>query len=458
MATTAALILAAGRGTRMRSAQPKVLHRLGGRPMLDHVLQTAGVVTDRTLVVVAPDASDVQRLATERGAVPVTQHEQRGTGDAVRCALDAVEAVDRLVVLCGDTPLLTPETLQRLLDQVPAGEVGLVTAQVARPDGLGRILRDEAGQVLAIIEERDASPAQRAIKEINAGIYVFPRARLPSWLHALSPDNAQGELYLTDVIGLAVREGLAIHAVTATDETEILGVNDRQQLALLERAFQRRQARELMAAGVTLLDPHRFDLRGELRAGLDCVIDVGCVFEGDVALGDGVEIGAHCVIRDARIGDQVRIAPFTHIEGAEIGTGAQVGPFARLREGTRLGAQSRIGNFVETKQTRLGARSKANHLAYLGNASLGDDCNVGAGTITCNYDGVAKHPTEIGDGVFIGSNSTLVAPLKLGPGAYVAAGSTVTTNVPGQALAVGRSRQRNIDHWTPPAKRASSED
>lgn len=451
--TTVAVVLAAGKGTRMKSALPKILHPLGGQPMIEHVVRTAGSVAERCVVVVSPGADQVRETLAPHGIAFAEQAEQRGTGHAVRMAADALAGAERVVVLYGDVPLLEAATLERLLAEVPTDALGIVTALMPDPTGLGRMVRDEAGRVLRIVEERDASAAERAINEINSGIYVLPGARIGDWLTRLSADNAQQEFYLTDVVEFAVADGVAVHTVTASSPDEVAGVNDRIQLARLERVLQRRRAENLMRGGVTIHDPDRFDLRGTLEAGRDCEIDVGCVFTGAVRLGEGVRIGAHCVVSDAEIEDGAVIEPFTRIQGARVGAEASVGPFARLREGTVLGARTKIGNFVETKKTTLGEGSKANHLAYLGDATIGRDCNVGAGTITCNYDGVAKHPTKMGDGVFVGSNSTLVAPLDLGAGAYVGAGSTVTKAVPDETLAVGRARQRNIEGWRPPKQR-----
>ncbi len=452
----AVVILAAGKGTRMRSALPKVLHPLGGMPMIERVLRTAKALADKVIVVTAPESEDVRASLGELGVDFAIQRQQRGTGDALAAAVPHLPAdCSRVLVLCGDVPLLTRATLDDLLAHTPTEGVGLVTAQFPDPSGLGRILRDVNGGVTAIVEERDATAAERQITEINAGIYLLPAVRLEEWLAALEADNAQAEYYLTDVVRFAVAAELPVNALLCVDRAEVSGVNDRLQLAELERVLQRRQADALMREGVSLLDPARIDIRGELEAGRDCVIDVNCVFVGKVVLGRRVVIGAHCVIEDAEIDDDAVIAPFTHISGAHVGAGARVGPFARLREGTDLGEGTRVGNFVETKKTRLGAGSKANHLAYLGDATLGADCNVGAGTITCNYDGVDKHPTVLGNGVFVGSNSTLVAPLVLGEAAYVAAGSTITSDVPADALGVGRSRQRNIKSWMSPRKRGS---
>lgn len=449
----AVVILAAGKGTRMRSKTPKVLHQLAGVSMLHRVVDTARELSDDIIVVTSPDADAVRSALADSGVRFATQEQQRGTGDALAAALPALAAdVDQVLVLCGDVPLLAAATLKRLRGAAPAEGVSLVTARFPDPTGLGRILRDGEGCISGIVEERDATAAERRIDEINTGIYLLPRKPLESWLARLDVGNAQGEYYLTDVIRFAVEADLSVRSITCDDLAEVTGVNDRAQLVRLEREFSRRWAGRLLAAGVTVMDPARFDVRGELDVGEDTVIDVNCVFAGRVVIGRDVQIGAHCVIEDAVIDDGAIIAPFTHIQGAHVGTEARVGPFARLREGTDLGARARVGNFVETKKTRLGAGSKANHLAYLGDATLGEDCNVGAGTITCNYDGIDKHPTTMGDGVFVGSNSTLVAPVTLADRAYVAAGSTITGPVPENSLGVGRARQRNIEGWNRPKK------
>jgi bifunctional UDP-N-acetylglucosamine pyrophosphorylase/glucosamine-1-phosphate N-acetyltransferase len=427
---TVAVVLAAGKGTRMKSATPKVLHTLGGVPMLVRVLDAARAVADRAVVVTAPDGDAVRAAAEAPDVTCVVQQQQKGTGDALRSALPALEGARRVVVLYADVPLLSADTLRGLLAEVPDAALGVVTVHMPDPTGLGRILRGTDGAVTGIVEEKDASDPQRAIDEINSGLYVLPGAPLADWLGRLEARNAQGEYYLTDVVGFARDDGVEVVAVDAGDPDEVAGVNDRAQLARLERVLQHRIAEALMRGGVTLRDPARLDVRGELIAAEDCEIDVGCVFEGRVVLGPGVRIGPHCVISDAELGAGAVVEAFSHVHGARVGEAAIVGPYARLREGTELGARVKVGNFVETKASRLGDGTKANHLAYLGNATLGADCNVGAGTITCNYDGVAKHPTTIGDGVFVGSNSTLVAPLELESAAYVAAGSTITTRVP----------------------------
>jgi len=438
----------------MRSRLPKVLQPLAGRPILAHVLDAAAhVEADRIHVVVGAGAGEVTACFADRSDISWVHQEPRlGTGHAVLQALPDVAEDALVLVLLGDVPLIEQPTLR---DCVAAGRQGLalVSAQLAQPNGFGgRILR-RGGQVVGIVEESDATSDQLAIGEVNAGTLAAPRSLLAELLQALTPNNAQGELYLTDVVALAAERGVKITGVRAGNGEAALGINDRSQLARLERHFQRQQAAALMAAGVALLDPERLDIRGRVSAGLDCCIDVNVVLEGDVVLGEGVRIGAGSIVRDARIGDGAEIRPMSCIDGATIGPGCRVGPYARLRPGTVLAADVHIGNFVETKQAELGAGSKANHLAYLGDATVGAGCNIGAGAITCNYDGVDKHRTEIGDGVFVGTNATLVAPLAIEDEAYVGAGSTITTPVKRSELAVGRGRQRNIQGWTPPAKR-----
>ena len=450
------IVLAAGQGTRMRSNRPKVLHEIGGRPMLSHVLDTARALSPAQLhVVVGAGAQEIrQRYADAPDIAWVDQAEQLGSGHAVMQAMPGVSDEATVLVLYADVPLVGSETLAACVaaSRESAG-IALVTAETPTPEGLGRIVRDSAGRVAAIVEDRDASEEQRAITEVNTGILAAPGALLGKLLAAVDNDNAQGEYYLTDVVGGAVAAGVPVAGLQAADPDEVLGVNDRVQLADTERRYQRRNAEAAMRAGVTLRDPARFDLRGTLSAGLDCVIDVGVVLEGAVELGADVRVGPHCVIRDSVLADGVTVEPHTVIDGARIDRGAAVGPFARLRPGTELGEDTRIGNFVETKKARLGAGTKASHLAYLGDAFVGARCNVGAGTITCNYDGVDKHETRIGDEVFVGTNSTLVAPLDVEDGAYIGAGSTITTRVAAEHLAVGRARQRNIKGWKPPAKR-----
>ena len=447
------VVLAAGAGTRMRSTLPKVLHPLGGRPLLAHVLDTAlGLEPSRVHVVVGEQADQVKAcFADYPGVSWALQKPARGTGHAVGSALPSVADDATVLVLFGDAPFTTADTAGRCIREAGDG-VALATVHLDDPTGFGRILRDDDDRIVGIVEERDASEVEKSITEANTGILAASKALLEDLIGALRPDNDQGEYYLTDVVALAVGRGLRVTTVTA-DAEESLGVNDHAQLARLERVYQRRVASRLMAGGVTLRDPGRIDVRGSLRAGRDCVVDVNVVFEGEVILGEGVRIGPGCVIRDSVLGDGVSIEAMSAIDGASVAAGCRIGPFARLRPGTELGESVHIGNFVETKKASLGAGAKANHLAYLGDASVGEGSNIGAGAVTCNYDGVDKHRTEIGDGVFVGTNATLVAPLVVEDEAYIGAGSTITTKVGRRDLAVGRSRQRNIRGWTPPAKR-----
>jgi bifunctional UDP-N-acetylglucosamine pyrophosphorylase/glucosamine-1-phosphate N-acetyltransferase len=446
------VILAAGQGTRMRSALPKVLHPVAGKPMLGHVIDTARKLAPRKIHVVIGHGAELvrERLAADDINF-VLQSEQLGTGHAVAQALPALQA-DKVLILYGDVPLTQVETLTRLLEQANDSQLGLLTVNLADPSGYGRIVRNAAGVVQAIVEHKDASEAQRAIREGNTGILAVPGKRLGDWLGRLSNSNAQGEYYLTDVIAMAVADGLVVATETAQDEMEVLGANDRIQLAQLERHYQQRAARQLMAQGVTLLDPARFDLRGEASVGRDVLIDVNVILEGKVLIEDGVSIGPNCVIKDSTLRRGAIVKANSHLEGAELGEGADCGPFARLRPGAKLGAKAHVGNFVELKNAVLGEGAKAGHLSYLGDAEIGARTNIGAGTITCNYDGANKFRTVMGEDVFIGSNSSLVAPLTLGDGATTGAGSTVTQDVPAKALAVGRAKQRNIEGWKRPSK------
>lgn len=451
--TVEVVVLAAGAGTRMRSAMPKVLHPLGGRPLLAHVLDTArSLDPSRIHVVVGKQGKRVRACFEDYpGLSWVKQASRRGTGHAVGQALPAVSDDATVLVLVGDAPFTSADTMVGCVEGAVGG-IALACADLPDPHGLGRILRNGDGHIVGIVEERDASDAEKAITEVNTGVLAAPKPVLRDLIAALRPDNDQGEYYLTDVAELTVARGLTVTGVPAGAE-ESLGVNDRAQLARLERIYQRREASRLMAGGVTLMDPARIDVRGSLDAGRDCVIDVNVVFEGDVTLGEGVRIGPGCVIRDSVLGDGVNVEPMSSIDGAAVASGCRIGPFARLRPGTELGESVHIGNFVETKKANLGAGAKANHLAYIGDASVGEGTNIGAGVVTCNYDGVDKHRTEIGDGVFVGTNATLVAPLVIEDEAYIGAGSTITNRVRREDLAVGRGRQRNIQGWTPPAKR-----
>ena len=447
------IVLAAGAGKRMRSRKPKVLHTLGGRPLLGHVLAAAFTLNlERVHVVIGNQAGQVKAHFDGNDRIAwVVQEKQQGTGHAVAQALPSVADDATVLVLLGDVPLVAPETLAECVESADKG-LALVTIELEDPTGFGRIVRRD-GRILGIVEEADATPIQALIREVNTGILAAPKRLLEPLIGRLGVNNKQGEYYLTDVVVDAAEQDIPVTTVGCDVAEQVQGVNDKRQLAILERYYQRQQAMTLMAAGVTVMDPERIDVRGRLTAGTDCVIDVGTVFEGDVRLGDGVSIGANCVIKDATLADDVTVAPLTHIDGANVGRGCRVGPYARLRPGSVLAEDVHIGNFVETKKARLGANVKANHLAYIGDASVGARTNVGAGAITCNYDGIDKHHTDIGDDVFVGTNATLVAPVTVEDGAYVAAGSTITKPVHMEELAVGRGRQRNIQGWTPPAKR-----
>ncbi|MFB8830444.1 bifunctional UDP-N-acetylglucosamine diphosphorylase/glucosamine-1-phosphate N-acetyltransferase GlmU [Azotobacter sp. CWF10] len=446
------VILAAGQGTRMRSALPKVLHPVAGNSMLGHVVATARQLAPQGIhVVIGHGAERVREQLAADDLNFVLQAEQLGTGHAVAQALPALSA-ERVLILYGDVPLIEADTLQRLLAQVGPERLALLTVDLVDPSGYGRIIRDEAGQVVAIVEHKDASPEQRAICEGNTGILAVPGARLADWLGRLSNDNAQGEYYLTDVIAMAVADGLTIATEQPQDAMEVQGASDRLQLAQLERHYQLRAARQLMAQGVTLRDPARFDVRGEVSVGRDVLIDVNVILEGRVVIEDGVEIGPNCVIKDSTLRKGAQVKASSHLEGAELGEGADCGPFARLRPGAVLKAKAHVGNFVELKNAVLGEGAKAGHLSYLGDAEIGARTNIGAGTITCNYDGANKFRTVMGEDVFIGSNSALVAPVTLGAGATTGAGSVITEDVPAGNLALGRGRQRNIEGWKRPEK------
>ena len=448
--------MAAGKGTRMKSARPKVLHTLAGRSLLQHVLNAvAGLVADRTLVIVGHGAEAVRTQATERGASCVLQEPQLGTGHAVQQAVPQLPDTGTTLILNGDVPLIEADTAAALVAACAGTRLALLTVELADPTGYGRIVRDpdKGDAVKAIVEHKDAGPAQRAIREVYTGMLAAPTAWLRRAVMSLKNDNAQREYYLTDIVAIAEREGLPVAAVPAHDETEVAGVNSPAELAELERRVQRRQAEALMEAhGVRFADPARFDLRGTLTCGRDVFIDVGCVFEGEVALGDEVTIGAHCVIRNARIESGALIQPFTHMTDAVIGPRAEVGPFARLRPGAQLGPEVHIGNFVEVKNSTLARGAKANHLAYLGDATVGERVNYGAGSITANYDGAFKHRTVIGHDVHVGSNCVLVAPVTVGEGATIGAGSTIGKDAPAGQLTVARAKAVSIAGWVRPKK------
>ena len=460
--TLSIVIMAAGKGTRMKSSRPKVLHKLAGRPMLSHVIaSTSSLQADQQVVITGHGAEMVETaMRAEFAQAPlefVRQEPQLGTGHAVQQAVPVLPQDGITLILNGDTPLIHASTAQALVDACGGDKLALLTIRLNDPTGYGRIVRDETGvKVLAIVEHKDATPEQRAICEVYTGMMAAPTARLKHWLSQLNNDNAQGEYYLTDVVAMAQAEGLSVVAAQPRDEVEVLGVNSPAQLADLERRHQRTQAERLMEQGVRLADPARFDLRGTLQCGQDVDIDVNCIFEGQVVLGDEVQIGAHCVIRNATIARGVVIHPFTHIDGdtlgVHVGEGSLIGPFARLRPGAQLGAEVHIGNFVEVKNSTLGKGAKANHLAYLGDATVGERVNYGAGSITANYDGANKHRTVIGDDVHVGSNCVLVAPITLGAGATVGGGSTLTKDVPAENLAVARGKQIALDGWQRPQK------
>lgn len=447
------VILAAGMGKRMHSALPKVLHPIAGRPLLAHVLDTARSLSPSRLVVVVGHGADQVRAAVSAPDVAFAlQEQQLGTGHAVMQALPLLVPAQPTLVLYGDVPLTRADTLRALLDAAGRDRFGILTVGMDDPTGYGRIVRDDAGQIVRIVEQKDASETERAIREINTGIIVCPTGRLSQWLASLRNDNAQGEYYLTDTVERAVADGLAVVSAQPGALWETLGVNSKVQLAELERLHQRNLAQRLLEAGVTLLDPTRIDIRGELTCGRDVTIDVGCVFEGQVHLDDGVHIGPHCVIRNSKIGSGAQIHPFCHLEQAQVGPGGRIGPYARLRPGAELAEDVHVGNFVEIKNSRIAAHSKANHLAYVGDATVGERVNIGAGTITCNYDGVNKHRTVIEDDAFIGSDSQLVAPVTVGRGATLGAGTTLTRDAPAGQLTVSRARQLSVPGWKRPEK------
>jgi bifunctional UDP-N-acetylglucosamine pyrophosphorylase/glucosamine-1-phosphate N-acetyltransferase len=451
------IILAAGQGTRMCSDLPKVLHPLGGQPLLQHALLTAQQFEAADIhVVIGHGAERVRKVFAYADVHWVIQAEQLGTGHAVAQVMPAVPDDHAVLVMYGDVPLIRRETLDGLRSIAAGDALGLLTACLEDPAGYGRILRDADGNITGVVEQKDASEEQRRIREINTGFIAAPAARLRSWVNALENDNAQGEYYLTDVAALAVGDGIRVQGIGTPEPDEILGVNDRIQLATLERRYQQRQATAAMRAGVTLIDPARFDLRGRLTAGQDVVIDVNAVLEGDIQLGNRVHIGPNVVMQNVRIGDDTSILANSVIEDTTIGSGSRVGPFARLRPETVLADNTHVGNFVEIKKTDVGKGSKINHLSYVGDSSVGRNVNIGAGTITCNYDGANKHRTVIGDNVFIGSDTQLIAPVEVKAGATIGAGSTITRDVPANELTLSRTPQETLGGWKRPVKKAGS--
>ena len=448
------VILAAGPGKRMHSSTPKVLHRLAGRALLAHVFDTAKQLSPKVICVVYGHGGELVRQAVEEnGVVWVMQEPQLGTGHAVMQAAPHLDERWPTLVLYGDVPLIRAETLRHLVDATGTG-LGLLTATLDRPTGYGRILRN-GKKVVGIVEEKDASARQRALREINTGIVVAPTKKLKSWLAKLQNDNAQKEYYLTDIVALATKERVPVTAIQADAAWEALGVNSRAQLAELERIYQRKLAASLLEQGVALADPSRCDVRGNLACGRDVAVDVNCVFEGEVKLGDGVSVGANCVLKGVTVGAGTRIEPFCHLEDADIGADCRIGPYARIRPGTRtrLAEGVHIGNFVEVKASSIGAGSKANHLTYIGDSEVGRNVNIGAGTIVCNYDGANKHRTVIEDDVFIGSDTQLVAPVRVGRGATLGAGTTLTKDAPAGELTLSRVKQVSIPDWQRPVKK-----
>ncbi|MCO8097243.1 bifunctional UDP-N-acetylglucosamine diphosphorylase/glucosamine-1-phosphate N-acetyltransferase GlmU [Acinetobacter lwoffii] len=450
--STTVIILAAGKGTRMRSSLPKVLQPLAGRPLLGHVIETAKKLNADNIITIYGHGGDlVQTAFAQQDIKWVEQAEQLGTGHAVQMTLPVLPHDSVSLILSGDVPCINPVTLQKLLDATAETGIGLVTLTLPDANGYGRIVR-ENGEIQAIVEHKDASEEQRQIKEINTGIYAVSNAKLHQWLPSLSNDNAQGEYYLTDIVAMALADGMQVASVEPEMAFEVEGVNDRVQLAALERQFQAYQAKQLMQQGVHLIDPSRFDLRGNLTVGQDVRIDINVIIEGDCELGDNVEIGAGCIIKNTKIAAGTKVQPYSIFDSAIVGEDTQIGPFARLRPGAQLANEVHIGNFVEVKNTTIGLGSKANHFTYLGDAEVGSGSNIGAGTITCNYDGANKFKTIIGDQAFIGSNSSLVAPVKIGNGATVGAGSTITRDVEDNSLAVERSKQFAKENYPRPQK------
>ncbi len=448
------IILAAGQGTRMRSALPKVLHVLADRPLLEHVIDTAEQIgADDIHVVYGHGGQIVPTTLAHRTVAWVMQAQQLGTGHAVAQALPDIKPGNQVLILYGDVPLVSVETLTTLLKSAANDGFGLLTVTLTDASGYGRIIRDKSGAVTRIVEHKDATEQERQVNEVNTGILSVSSDRLNVWLKRLDNNNVQGEYYLTDIIAMAVQEGLTISTVSSGDENEVLGVNNKRQLATLERYYQQLQADRLMDAGVTLRDPARLDLRGVVECGRDVIIDVNVILTGNVTLGNNVNIGPNCVISNSTIGDDVTIFANSVIDEAVVGSGSRIGPFARLRPETVLAEETHIGNFVEIKKATIGRGSKVNHLSYVGDATVGKRVNIGAGTITCNYDGANKYLTEIGDDVFVGSDTQLIAPVKIGDGVTIGAGSTITKDVEPEVLALSRSKQQTITGWKRPVKK-----
>jgi len=441
-------ILAAGKGRRMKSSKPKVLHPIAGRPMLRHLVSTVQSLNINNVHVVVGSGADEVKQSFQNDDIDfVLQLEQKGTGHAVMQALPHFDESKRVLILLGDAPLLKAETIEQMLKC--ECDLGVLTVIQANPFNYGRIIRQH-DQIIEIVEEKDAGDEQRQISEVNTGVMIADVKKLSRWLDRITPENSQGELLLTDIVKMANSDGDVVKGIVAADPIEVQGVNDFEQLSQLERYYQTSIAKQLMQGGVHLMDPNRIDVRGDLKVGADSTIDINCIFEGNVSLGSNVRVGANCKIIDSTIADNVEIKPNSIIEGASLEAGCSVGPFVRLRPGAQLGQDVAIGNFVEVKKTTLGRGSKASHLSYLGDAIIGAGVNIGAGTITCNYDGVNKHITEIQDDVFVGSNTALVAPVVVGQGSTIAAGSTITKQIDADSLAIGRGRQKNLSNWKGP--------
>ena len=450
--TLAVVILAAGKGTRMKSSMPKVLHPLAHKPLVQHVIDTARSLGPSQIVVVYGHGGDqVREVVTDADLSWAEQAEQLGTGHAVQQAMPHIKEADRVLVLYGDVPLTSAETLRELLEQAGDG-MGLLTINLDDPSGYGRIVRNDKGAVERIVEQKDANPDELAIQEVNTGIMVFPSEKLSGWLNGLSNNNAQGEYYLTDLLAMAVNDGVSIAVTQPEHQFEADGVNNKLQLAELERAYQRLQADRLMTDGVLLRDPNRFDLRGSLTHGTDCEIDINVIIEGNVSLGNNVKIGANVVLRNVSIGDNTVVVENCIFDDATVGADCTIGPFSRLRPGADLTGGAHIGNFVEIKKSVVGLGSKVNHLTYIGDSQIGAGVNIGAGTITCNYDGANKHTTVIGDNAFIGSNSALVAPVTIGKGATIGAGSVIRKDTPDDKLTLSGGKQVTISNWERPKK------
>lgn len=449
------VILAAGKGTRMYSDIPKVLHAVAGKPLLEHIVDTCQQLSPQQIIAVHGYKGDrVQAALSHKSVQWVKQEEQLGTGHAVLKALSKVNPGNKVLILCGDAPLIQADSLCRLVNLVTdEKQIALMTAILLDATGYGRIVRNTQQQLVKIVECKDTNSEQANIQEINTGIYCVPQTLLQRWLGQLNTNNSQGEYYLTDIIAMAVNDDIAINTSHPSDTNEILGANNRLQLTQIERIYQFQQAQNLLAQGVTLYDPNRFDCRGNLSVGKDVTIDVNVIVEGNVKIGNGCKIGANVILKNVELADGVEVHPFSHLEHTTVASEAVIGPYARLRPGSEIGAKAKVGNFVEIKKSRLGEKSKVNHLSYIGDAVIGEHVNIGAGVITCNYDGVHKYQTRIDDGAFIGSDSQLVAPVSIGKGAFIAAGSTITKDAPEDKLSIARAKQITITSWKKPQKK-----